>query len=1014
VPFLVELASLPELSVAVRTELVMLVARLVVGSPRRQLIEDNDWKPDAAVFAAYESVVPMLRRLLADPEPEVRETVAMALVWHRDGRAATVAALTDRLAVERNAPVRFMLLLTFAALGGDRGVLRAALATDRPAVDRLGAALGLARLEAKSCPREAVIVLLLAAIGDPELLTPAVADSYIWHYLGELARLIDNARRRLSAIDDETRALAIGPMIEAVPRTIWGNDHLVLEVALGPGARPDVRSLTPVQRSAIVAILSSPTFGGLANLRMFGLTADGLRSIGIDLDAAAAGGRRDRPGPRATGRYTPANPMSRVVSVDVVVEARDCWRPDRNPDSFSAFGGRLYLHGTQFTGLVPRSPTLVELDGGGAPSAVLPDLSWQYADAAGDGAGGFYLIGADSRRPRIVHIGPQNDVGPSVVPPLRVPLGRNDRVLLNPSSAGGRLYVHGDFRYPDDPALPQMNGLLRVDESGDVLATFVPRSPERVTLVVPTPEAVYAVVADPSLRSGYDLGHRLVVLDPEQLVPQPWPGSANHHTIERVFVDSERLYLQLDAKGGMYPRVVAYDRATGELVWSRSVVELAWTTVLAVAVGRLYLSTAEWPQVVGPGQIRALDATTGVEIAAVPTLGAATLGAVRDDRLVISGPNLREVQGRSRPGIAELRLDSLAPTSFVCELTIADKEHELVVSGDRLLVQGLLVREVGGRPHLAAVDLATGQPAQFVPEVDGCPIMAPTPDGSLWVDRRAASAKKGARSVEARTVARLDAVSGAVRGPLVATDGRVEGGAYDPVRERMYLWGEFTKVNGEPRQYVAAIDGRTHALLDFDPAPNRKPAELLVDGDRVWLAGDFTSLGGQASPLLVSMDPDSGAWTAPAVPDGDVEVMCLAGPWVLFGGRFGEFDGAPSPYLAGIDRRTGRVLDCLPVPTHSDPNTSAHVWLLKPWGDMVFLRGGFDTLGGVPQGGISAIQIPTGAVIDLPAELPNSALVTLHGEDVLAMPAYSWGIGIDPWEAVAYWRLSRAPEPEAR
>ena len=105
----------------------------------------------------------VLRRLLADDDPWVREAAGFALAWHRDDRAPSAAALIRRLAVEEFPAARFSMLLALSFVdpdGAARAVLTDALGADRPAADRLAAAIGLARSDPARCPADAVAVLL--------------------------------------------------------------------------------------------------------------------------------------------------------------------------------------------------------------------------------------------------------------------------------------------------------------------------------------------------------------------------------------------------------------------------------------------------------------------------------------------------------------------------------------------------------------------------------------------------------------------------------------------------------------------------------------------------------------------------------------------------------------------------------------------------------------------------------------------------------------------------------------
>src|SRR5205823_10899968 len=86
---------------------------------------------------------------------------------------------------------------------GARAVLTDALGADRPAADRLAAAIGLARSDPARCPADAVAVLL----GSSGARIAAELGGSSWH-AGELAELAAQARHLLS-----DAGLDLGPTV---------------------------------------------------------------------------------------------------------------------------------------------------------------------------------------------------------------------------------------------------------------------------------------------------------------------------------------------------------------------------------------------------------------------------------------------------------------------------------------------------------------------------------------------------------------------------------------------------------------------------------------------------------------------------------------------------------------------------------------------------------------------------------------------------------------------------------
>lgn len=115
----------------------------------------------------------------------------------------------------------------------------------------------------------------------------------------------------------------------------------------------------------------------------------------------------------------------------------------------------------------------------------------------------------------------------------------------------------------------------------------------------------------------------------------------------------------------------------------------------------------------------------------------------------------------------------------------------------------------------------------------------------------------------------------------------------------VYIGGVFTSAHGVPRNHFAAIDVATGLATPWDPNPNTPATSLSfpfleVDGGLVYVAGLFSTIGGQDRLNLASVDPVTG----------------LASPWNPGGGSapLSIMDGIV--YLGGsgaIDATTGAL-----------------------------------------------------------------------------------------------------------
>ena len=65
--------------------------------------------------------------------------------------------------------------------------------------------------------------------------------------------------------------------------------------------------------------------------------------------------------------------------------------------------------------------------------------------------------------------------------------------------------------------------------------------------------------------------------------------------------------------------------------------------------------------------------------------------------------------------------------------------------------------------------------------------------------------------------------------------------------DAVYFTGEFQTVSGTPRPGLAAVDSAAGTLLPWSPEPVGEVRALAVSGDRVYIGGRFTKIGGNTA-----------------------------------------------------------------------------------------------------------------------------------------------------------------------
>ena len=126
----------------------------------------------------------------------------------------------------------------------------------------------------------------------------------------------------------------------------------------------------------------------------------------------------------------------------------------------------------------------------------------------------------------------------------------------------------------------------------------------------------------------------------------------------------------------------------------------------------------------------------------------------------------------------------------------------------------------------------------------------------------------------------------------------------------IYVGGGFTSVGGATRNYVAALDATTGTALAWDPNANGGVAAIAVGAGGVFVGGRFTSIGGQARTAIAQLDPLTGAatsWVANAsggFPGPQVFTLAVNGNTVYLGGQFSNIGGVGRGRIAAVDATT--------------------------------------------------------------------------------------------------------------
>ena len=212
-------------------------------------------------------------------------------------------------------------------------------------------------------------------------------------------------------------------------------------------------------------------------------------------------------------------------------------------------------------------------------------------------------------------------------------------------------------------------------------------------------------------------------------------------------------------------------------------------------------------------------------------------------------------------------------------------------------------------------------------------------------------------------VAALDAVSGAVTpwNPSVNAGFPSEIYALAVSGTTVYAGGFFNTIGGQPRSNIAALDAATGLAKPWTPNAYSSVLALAVSGNTIYAGGTFGAIGGQPRHGIAALDATSGAatlWNPNANGDAydQVHTLAVSGATIYAGGSFNSMGGQPRKNIAALDATTGAA-------TAWDPSASGIILSLAVSGTTVYAGGTFDGIGGQPRKNIAALDASTGAAM---------------------------------------------------
>ncbi|GAA3472294.1 LamG-like jellyroll fold domain-containing protein [Nonomuraea roseola] len=162
------------------------------------------------------------------------------------------------------------------------------------------------------------------------------------------------------------------------------------------------------------------------------------------------------------------------------------------------------------------------------------------------------------------------------------------------------------------------------------------------------------------------------------------------------------------------------------------------------------------------------------------------------------------------------------------------------------------------------------------------------------------------------------------------------------------------------RSNILAFDITTGNLLPFNPALNGQARTIAVapDKSKIYVGGDFTTVNGQTRNRVAAFDVATGTLDAGFAPSvgNVVRALAVSNTTVYIGGAFFNVNGSTRSRLAAVSRSNGTLQTW--APTTDD---EVFALLMSPDSSRVIVGGKFQSLNGVTRVGIGALDPVTAA-----------------------------------------------------
>jgi hypothetical protein len=640
----------------------------------------------------------------------------------------------------------------------------------------------------------------------------------------------------------------------------------------------------------------------------------------------------------------------------------------------------LYLGGAfDYVGPATGAGVAIASAGTGTVDADFPRVNGPVHAAVADGSGGWFIGGeftqvGDQARANLAHI----DAAGTVTAWAPAADGAVRALAL----AGSVLYVGGEFLGIDATARSR---IAAVAAGSGTVTTWNPAADGAVLTLLVDGTTVYAGGGFTAIGGAARNG--IAALDTASGAATAWDPGANG-AVRALALAGTTLYA-----GGDFTQIGGASRNRIAALAAGSGVATAWdpdadgaVRALSLAGTTLYAG-GDFTQVGGASRNRIAELAAGSGVATTwnPDANGAVHTLLLTGTTLYAGGAFTTVEGVARNRLAALDTTVTAGiTDAGWDPSAGDTVEALALAGSVLYAGGAFTSVNGVTRHnIAALDLATGAATAWDPDADGAVrALQLAADGTtlyLGGDFTAIAGQNRGRLAGVNTsTAAVTAWNPGANGSVYALAAAGNGVS-------LYVGGTFSTLSTVARDWLgevslsAAGDNQGVTLWDPAPADGTGVYALAVDGDTLYVGGDFEHIDGKERHRLAAFDttvPAVTAW-APQIDDGSVRVLLYAADsdTLYVGGDFTSVANKPRRGLVAFDPDVA-------APLAWDPQLAGAVGALARSFDRTHLYAGgdFTAADGAPRRRLAALTSDDGTadadwIVDSDAAVNTLALV---------------------------------------